>query len=292
MGEAAHAQAGHVFALGFPASCQALAQAIYAPRAGLGSTAFLFPQINSQQARRHLALYQSLGADVRPIPALFPFLARYFLTHGKLPKLLEASTPEGTVGYVSAGLELKQQIDQGQLPEPDLIYLALATNGTLAGLQVGLRAAGLQSRVVGVSNGGRVLGRPVATPAHLAAPAQQTVARLRAADPSFPELSFVESDFTLRAGYERGATPLLTSAGAEALRQARDLAGLTLDEMFTANAFAALLADGAAGQLEGQTILWWNTYNSHDFSAQLAAADYRRLPRAFHHYFEVEPAAV
>lgn len=292
LGEAQHARAGHVFALGFPASCQALAQAIYAPRAGLRSTAFLFPQINSQQARQHLALYQGLGANVRPITALFPFLARHFLTHGKLPLLLEASTPEGAVGYVNAGFELKRQIEQGQLPEPDLIYLALATNGTLAGLQLGLRAAGLNSQVIGVSNGGRVLGRPVATPARLAVLARQTVARLRAADPGFPGLVFAESDFTIRAGYECGATTLLTPAGAEALRQARDLAGLTLDEMFTANAFAALLADGAAGQFQGQTVLWWNTYNSHDFSAQLAAADYRRLPRAFHRHFETEPAAV
>ncbi len=71
----------------------------------------------------------------------------------------------------------------------------------------------MKSRVIGVSNGGRVLGRPVA--------------RLRAADPSFPELSFAESDFTIWVGYERSAATLLTEAGAEALRQARTIWRLT-----------------------------------------------------------------
>lgn len=30
---------------------------------------------------------------------------------------------------------------------------------------------------------------------------------------------------------------------------------------------------------------WWNSYSSRDFSAQIAAADHRRLPKYFWRYF-------
>jgi hypothetical protein len=78
---------------------------------------------------------------------------------------------------------------------------------------------------------------------------------------------------------------LLNAAGAQAMNQAA-ADNLQLDEMFSANAFAALLADGTAGQLRDKTVLWWNSYNSRDFSSQIAAADYRQLPKYFHHYFQ------
>jgi len=55
--------------------------------------------------------------------------------------------------------------------------------------------------------------------------------------------------------------------------------------MFTANAFAALISDGESGLLQEKTVLWWNTYNSRVFSAQVASTDYRRLPKYFHRYF-------
>src|SRR6266545_7058952 len=140
-------RAGHkqVIALGFPASCQALAQAIYARELGLQSTAFLFPQIRSQQARQHLLVYQSIDADVRPtIPMIFTFLLSHRLKYGHFPKLLEASTPVGMIGYVSAGFELKKQIEQGLIPEPDMVYISLATMGTVVGLMLGFKAAGLK----------------------------------------------------------------------------------------------------------------------------------------------------
>jgi hypothetical protein len=78
----------------------------------------------------------------------------------------------------------------------------------------------------------------------------------------------------------------LSNAGAQAMKQAKELANLELDEMFTANAFAALLADADMELLRDKIILWWNSYNSKDFSRQIAKADYRQLPKAFHHDFE------
>ena len=283
-------RAGHkqVIALGFPASCQALAQAVYARELGLQSTAFLFPQIRSEQARQHLLMYQSINADVRPtIPMIFPFMLGHRLKYGRFPKMLEASSPLGMIGYVSAGFELRNQIEHGLLPEPDLIYIALATMGTATGLMLGIKAAGLKSRIVAIDNGGKILGKRTFTFAKLVKLFRETNELMSSNDPSFPELEISESDFHIRNGYEREGESLLIPAGSQAMIQAKDLENLQLDEMFTANAFAALLADGESGVLQDKTILWWNSYNSQDFSSQIASADYRQLPKYFHRYFEM-----
>jgi 1-aminocyclopropane-1-carboxylate deaminase/D-cysteine desulfhydrase-like pyridoxal-dependent ACC family enzyme len=286
-GDAIHAGYKEVFAFGFPASCQALAQAIYAPEIGLQNISFLGPQIKSQQARKHLLIYQSIRADIRPaLPMLLPYLIQYRLRQGRSPKFLEASTPMGVIGYVSAGFELKQQIEQGLLPEPDLIYLNLATMGTAVGLMLGLKAAGLKSSIIGVTRGGKILGRKFATFDKVIKLFHETNMLLRSVDPSFPELELSTKEFNIRTGYEHGDKTLLNAAGAQAMKRAEELENLQLDEMFTANAFAALLADGEAGHLREKTVLWWNSYSSRDFSAQIASADYRQLPQYFHRYFE------
>ncbi len=285
-GEAIHAGYREVFALGFPASCQALAQALYAREIGLKSTAFLFPQIRSEQARRHLLTYQSIGADIRPtIPLILPFLLGYRLKHGRSPKLLEASTPIGMLGYVSAGFELKQQIEQGLFPEPDLIYVSIGTMGTATGLMLGAQAAGLKSKIVAIDQGGKILGKKVVTFPNVTKLFRETNELLCSNDPSFPHVEISENDFIIRSGYESGENSLLNASGAHALKQAES-DNLQLDEMFSANPFAALLADGGAGQLRNKTVLWWNSYNSRDFSSQIASADYHQLPKYFHRYFE------
>jgi 1-aminocyclopropane-1-carboxylate deaminase/D-cysteine desulfhydrase-like pyridoxal-dependent ACC family enzyme len=184
-------------------------------------------------------------------------------------------------GYVNAAFELKDQLERGLLPEPDLVYLALATMGTAVGLYLGFKAAGLKSHVVSVH-----LGNPRATPRNMAKLFRETNELLHSYDPSFPEFEISENDFDIRHGFERPKERLLSNAGAQAMKQAKELANLELDEMFTANAFAALLADADMELLRDKIILWWNSYNSKDFSRQIAKADYRQLPKAFHHDFE------
>jgi 1-aminocyclopropane-1-carboxylate deaminase/D-cysteine desulfhydrase-like pyridoxal-dependent ACC family enzyme len=282
LGDVLRAKGEQIMAGGFPASCQALAQAIYAQKLGIKSLAILFPQINSEQGRRHLLTYQSIGADLESlfIPALLR-LFKYWFQYGHFPRLLEASSPLGMVGYVSAGFELKDQIQQGLLPEPDLVYVALATMGTAVGLTLGLKVAGLKSRVISVH-----LGNPRATPKNMIKLFYETNELLCSYDPSFPKFEISENDFDIRYDFKRPKGKLMNDAGARAKAQVKELANLSLDEMFTANAFAALLADADKGMLKAKTILWWNSYSSIDLSDQIATADYRQLPKAFHHYFE------
>jgi 1-aminocyclopropane-1-carboxylate deaminase/D-cysteine desulfhydrase-like pyridoxal-dependent ACC family enzyme len=287
LGEAIHKGYQEVFAFGFPASCAALAQAIYAPEIGLKNISFLAPQVKSQQGRKHLLIYQSIGANIRPaLPMLLPYLIQYRIRHGRFPKFIEASTPVGMIGYVSAGLELKKQIEEQLLPEPDLIYMNLATMGTAVGLMLGLKAARLTSKVVAVTRGGKILGRKIATFDKALKLFHETNKLLRSADPSFPDVEISDKDFMIRSGYEHGNKTLLNAAGAQAMQRVKELENLQLDEMFTANSCAALIADGEAGHLRDKTVLWWNSYSSRDFSSVIASADYRQLPKYFHRYFE------
>jgi D-cysteine desulfhydrase len=282
LGDALQANDQQVMAGGFPASCQALAQAIYARQLGIKSLAVLFPQVRSEQGRRHLLVYQSVGADVQPLglPVLLR-LIRYRLQHGHFPKFLEASSPLGMVGYVSAGFELKDQIQQDLLPEPELIYVALETMGTAVGLALRCKAAGLKTHIVSVH-----LGNPRATTRNMAKLFRETNELLHSHDPSFPNFEVSENDFDVRYGFKRPKGGLLSKAGTQAMKQAKELTNLQLDEMFTANAFTALITVADKGLLKDKTVLWWNSYNSIDFSDQIATADYRQLPKAFHHYFE------
>jgi hypothetical protein len=53
-------------------------------------------------------------------------------------------------------------------------------------------------------------------------------------------------------------------------------------------AFAPLIDDAEKQDLKKKVVLFWNTYNSKDFSDILTTVDYHQLPRYFHRYFENE----
>ena len=66
----------------------------------------------------------------------------------------------------------------------------------------------------------------------------------------------------------------------------KEYEGIKLDGTYTGKALAALRHDAESGSLAGNTILFWNTLNSRDFSEAIAGMDYHELPRPFHRYFE------
>jgi len=182
------------------------------------------------------------------------------------------SSPRGSAGFVSAGLELGLQVREGACPEPARVYVPVGTGGTLAGLVLGLRLAGLASRVVGV------LVTDILPPSArgLARAANATLRRLRRADPSIPALAVRPGDFDLvrsRVGPGYGApTP-----EAEAAVAAAAASGLALETTYTGKCLAEILARLADATPDAPW-LFWNTYNAVDVAA--------RAPRA------LDPAAL
>ena len=140
----------------------------------------LVPQPVTDSVRRNLLISHAQGAHLvhaggnsGAVLAAFRHWSGHIVgDRGTAPYLIVpgASSARGCLGYVSAAFELAEQIKTGEVPQPDDIFVPVGSNGTIAGLEVGLRLAGLPIRVVGVRVSdrlpppapGRFLGLPTA----------------------------------------------------------------------------------------------------------------------------------
>ena len=271
-----------VVTLGGIGTHHGLATAIFARPMGIGCRLLTFRQPVTVEVRDNLRLLSRFGAEVADCRTLFNTLLQFFLIERlRRPRayflFAGGSTPLGVLGFVDAALELKIQIEAGRLPPPAAVFCPTGSNGTLAGLTLGMRLAGLDARVIGVRVTAAHCGPfPACTP--------QTGRRLMAAAwrlmrahcPSVPPVDLSAPRMTgtfFGTGY---GVP--SEAGRRALALARDAAGLGLEPTYTAKTFAAVLdylENGGPGP-----VLYWHTYNGVDLSAEAAAADLRRLPPA------------
>jgi D-cysteine desulfhydrase len=269
-------------------SNHALATAIYARHVGLKTTLMLYRQINSRSVRENLLMDRFCGADLfhhdtyQEHLQAFENKRRHFeTTDGKSPYIipLGGSSPVGALGYVNAGFELAEQITAGMLPIPSRIYLALGTMGTAAGMLLGLKAAGITTRLHVV----RVVPPYVADRDKFLLLFGQINGLLKGLDPSFPLCSIDPGDLTIHHEYFGGTYGLYTQEAVNAIELLRESDGILLDGTYTGKACAALIADVGSGGDE--PLLFWNTKNSRPLPAEALATDYRTLPAQFHHYF-------
>jgi D-cysteine desulfhydrase len=194
------------------------------------------------------------------------------------------SCPLGTIGFVDAAFELRDQIERGELPEPTYIYAALGSGGTVAGLAVGLKAAGLKSRVVAVTIEPKEKKLWYEKVVELA---RKTNELLCHADPTFPWTNICEHDFDLvtECAGERYAVP--TPAGKQAKELLQATHAIELDTTYTAKTFAAIINDAKNRRLSPDTpLLFWHTYGVDSLPVDAQAIDYHELPVALQHYYQ------
>jgi D-cysteine desulfhydrase len=213
-------------------------------------------------------------------------LLRCRLKNGRFPKLIPpgGSSPLGVIGFVNAALELKEQIANSEMPEPEYIYVACGTMGTAAGLILGLRAAKLNCREVSV----RVTSEKFVNTMGMIKLINKTNSLIHSLDDSFPVFEFSKSDIDIRDDYFGKQYALFTREGMDAVSLIKDLERINLEGTYTGKTLAALIDDAKSGRLGSSTVLFWNTLNSRDFSDALSNLDYHDLPRCFHKYFEEE----
>lgn len=293
LGQALRDGRKRVMTFGAAGSNHALATALYARETGLDSISMLIPQPNARYVRRNLLMSHAAGAELHHsggmVSVVFASLYQYLrhaVRDGRFPMLIPpgGTSPVGMAGFVAAGFELRQQIEVGQLPEPDRLYVASGTMGTVIGLLLGVVAAGLRTRVVAVR-----VTQPQFTSMRKARRYFRAVnALLHRADASFPEFPFPEDRLEFRHEFYGGEYARYTPEGMRAVSLVHDTQGLKLEGTYTGKTFAAIIADAQSGLLTDKTALFWNTYNSRDFSGAIAGIDYHELPRAFHRYFEQE----
>ena len=158
---------------------------------------------------------------------------------GRRPYLIPVSgtTPLACLGYVRAGIELAAQLQEGGVA-PAAIYCPFGTGGIVAGLLVGLNAAGLQPTVVGVS-----VNRERGALTGLLEGWLAGLGELLAGDfRGLADRAELRDD-QLGSGY--GAP---TEAGLDAIATFARTEGILLDPVYSGKTAAALLQDLAGGR--------------------------------------------
>ena len=291
LGQAIRNNVREVLTFGFAGSNHALATAIYARSIGMRSISMLLPQPNAHYVRRNLLASYYYGAELhqyRNIPMITAGtmyqLLRHRIKSGVFPFVIPAggSSPLGAVGFVNAAFELREQIIQGVIPEPDYIYAALGSTGTAAGLMLGVKTANLSSRIICV---------PIADEKFVNA---RRVVRLHnrighylhSLDGSFPEYELTEKDVNIRHGYHGAGYAHFTEQGMAAVGLIERTEGIELEGTYTGKTLACLIDDARSGYLKDKVVLFWNTHNSRDLTDSTANTGYRNLPKCFHRYFQ------
>jgi D-cysteine desulfhydrase len=273
-----------------------LATAVFCNRLQIPCKLLLFWQPVTEHVQHNLLILSNFDAQLvykrtlwRTVFAYF-FLERikhpgaYFLYAG-------GSNTNGTIGYVNAAYELKAQIKSGEMPVPAAIICPLSSGGTLAGLALGIQLAGLNTEVVGIRVAQSYLGPfHACTPRTIAKIMANTYNFLKQTDNSVPDISpkqprIMHDYFGDGYGYP-------TAEGNKAYHLAKEYEGILLDPTYTSKTFAAVLDYCRESRKNSGPVLYWNTFNSIDFSRQAASADYRKLPRSLQTFIEQKPIAI
>jgi len=283
-----------VITYGAYGSNHALATAVHSRALGLEPHAILSPQEPGPFAGATLRAHAGLGTVLYPVDgwdgAREAVRAKAALAErdGVEPFVIPmgGTSALGTIGYVDAAIELVDQlrelnagIDASDLRDyyrPDVIYVAAGTLGTAIGLAIGLAAIKAHTRVVAV----RVTPEQVITEQIALQLTEDTVALLRSADPTFPDLTFNDLEFELRDDWFEPGYGVVTRETEEAVSIAAH-AGIKLETTYTGKAFAAMVADGRNGKLRRDQVLFWDTYNS---APMPAPGDIAELPQVLRDY--------
>jgi D-cysteine desulfhydrase len=240
-----------------------LAAALYGREHGLHTVLGLVEQPVDDHVRDQLDRLGRSGAELHRfsgptrLRAAAPLiLARAVLRDHRLPMYLPAggSNPFGSLAYVEAAYELAEQVAAGDLPAPATVVIAVGSGGTAAGLALGLRLAGLETRVFGaVVNDTLPLTAEV-----IARLADRTADLLRDRGADLDVEPVDPGELTMRPdwlGTTYGdPTPASTAAVTDAAAH-----GLELEPVYTGKSLAAVRDLARSGTL-AEPILWLNTH--------------------------------
>lgn len=234
LGEARRRGARRILTMGAAGSHHVLATTLFAHERDLPVAAVLCPQAWSEHAEQTLRAALGFGLEAHPtramstVPLALPRVARrgdYIVAPG-------GSNVLGTLGYMRAAEELATQVRAKELPEPDLMVVALGSGGTAAGLVVGAVRSGLRSRVLGVQ---------VATSRAVSQAVTLGLATLAARRLELPATPRALSRRLLLDGGELGRGYSWPTQRSVAATEVARRAGLELDPTYTAKTFAKCL---------------------------------------------------
>ena len=227
----------------------------------MDSIGLLLPQADAPYVADNLATSRAAGAELafgRSTAGLVAQAvarsARRLIGQGRWPYWMPpgGSTPLGALGFVNAAFELRAQIDAQLCPEPERIYVAFSSMGTVAGLAIGLALAGLRSRVVAI----QVVSDRFASRGKLDALIGRTQQLLRQLDPAIPAMT---APVEIRTEFFGSDYAVPTEATKAAMQVFEESTGARSDSAYSGKALAGFYADTNAA--ESGTTLYWHTFN-------------------------------
>lgn len=253
----------NLFTIGPTGSNHVRATAVYGKASGFRVECLLFKQPPTEYSEANYRKICENAYRVYEVKRMSTMFARYayqqaktILGIGEERYFIPAggSSPLGSVGYVKAVSELKSQIEADILPEPRFIFVPVGTCGTMAGLIVGVRLAGLRTQIVGVRVADAVVANTWAI-SRMVRRILRLIGAVDAHDINPRRIELWHNDFG--KGY---AVP--TEAGTQAVAMMAEHEGITLENTYTGKTLAGLAHYIKEQGCEGEHVLFWNTYGT------------------------------
>ncbi|TXT60771.1 MAG: hypothetical protein BAJALOKI2v1_80063 [Promethearchaeota archaeon] len=286
LADALKRKAKEVMTTGGIGSNHCVANAAFCQELGIKPISAIIDQPINKYVKRNLLLELYFNAELiygKDREGIKPKIYWYRYKHPNTYYIPQGgSNALGTIGFIDASFELKYQVESGEISEPDHIFVANGSMGTTAGLSVGVKLAELKTKIHGIQ----------VTPPYFSSKentlnmAKRSLRFLRKYQKDLPRISYEHLNLIGDFFGESYGKP--TKEGLEAIEILEKTEGLHLDPTYTGKAFAALLdfIKNERNHIQGDTILFWNTYNSRDFSQIIENIDYKNLPKELHWVFE------
>ena len=290
---------GHcgVLTVGSVGSLHVLATAVHAQRYKLGVHAIQYPRPITDYVRRSMQAIENQDVHLiwsprrfmAPLIAAWSQFTSWFQGLKNRKSFIPAggSDARGTLGYVEAALELKTQIDQSESPAPAAIFVPVATGGTLAGLLVGCRIAGLHTRIIGV----RVVPADHCRTVRIRRLANKTLRLLRRSGMDRPIPFLQDSDIEMVEAPASTEYGVPTAPSEEAVSLLADTERITLDTTFTGKSMSTMLRHLVLNaDLREEPVLFWHTYTPPRFHRvqRQSQEEELQLPRGYQQFRDRE----
>ena len=281
--------ARELLAFGYVGSNFVAATAWHGRKLGLHTIAYLLPQPAEDYVADNLAVDLAAGAElhVRASTARIGVAALLrsagaLARAGRPPVFVPpgGSSPLGTLGFVNAAYELQAQVRAAALPEPDTIYVAFSSMGTVAGLALGLVLTGMKARIEAI----QVVGDEFASGPKLERLIARTARLLRRLDPALrPDAA--RERVRIRTEFLGDGYALPTPATTAAMQRFAGAGGLRADPCYSGKALAALYHDLDAGQGASRQVLFWHTLSARRLPAGITRPAPEQVPAELQAYF-------
>lgn len=254
-------KATHVVTLGGTGTNHGVATAMVCRELGLDCTVITFNQPDSPFVQKNQALMSQFGAKIINAGSLLVAALRFYLNPCRLSQRYYflaggGGTALGTLAYVDAALELHQQVQDGDCPEPESIYVPAGSVATLAGLTLGCAIAGMKTKVIGIQIMDAHLGPVEICTANVGNKLMQQA--LNIIEAKQPQLTInCPPVILLNDWYSPGYGVQTPSTDNALVLAARN--GLQLDQTYSGKTF-----DAFTQALDNTTkpLLYWATYSS------------------------------